>query len=237
MSHNKLRHVFISEKLKDDNNGPAVCPKMARHRTDGLFNPSQMGIDARDLLCAFHRDDYVNRPVIDVDDDQFHLCLQGANIAKAFKFWSETLKWPDGLTADYDAVQQSDWGISWLEVLVFLVNFFLCTGWRCPIKIGGAGAHARYIDYDDPQTQALLLPDAKPAASLQVLCMRNLLQNVSTILQTDVLPTFNSNKCYSMFRLGFKSPVAGTPCRPLLQNQELTMKYIWGYLQRLNGSI
>ena len=50
-------------------------------------------------------------------------------------------------------------------------------------------------------------------------------------------PQFNTNKCYSMFRLGFKSFVAGIPCRPALPNQDITMKFVWSYLQRLNGSI
>ena len=158
--------------------------------------------------------------------------MQGANIAKAFKMWCDLLRWPSDLSSDYDAVQHRDWGISWFELLVTL---YLCTGWRCPIKTGGAGGQPTYIKYDDPQ--ALLLPDGKRAASLQVLCMRNLVQNVSTILQTDVFPMFSANKGYSMFRLGFKSFVAGTPCRPKLPNQDITMKYVWGYLQRLNGSI
>ena len=181
VSHNKLRHALISEKVTNDNNGPAVCPKMARHRTDGLFNPSLSGIEAYDALCSFRRDDDFNRPSIIVDDEQFHLCLQGANIAKAFKLWSEMLKWPVDISHDYDAVQHGDWGISWLELLA---NFYLCTGWRCPIKIGETGAQTKYISCDDPQ--ALLLADTKRSASLQVLCMRNLLQNVSTILQADV---------------------------------------------------
>ena len=122
-------------------------------------------------------------------------------------------------------MQHGDWGISRFELLVI---FYMCTGWRCPIKTGGAGGQSTYIKYDDPQ--ALLLPDEKRAGSLQVLCMRNLVQNVTTILQTDVFPVFNTDKCYSMFRLGFKSFVAGIPCRPKLPNQDVTMKCVWGLL-------
>jgi hypothetical protein len=41
---------------------------------------------------------------------------------------------------------------------------------------------------------ALLLPDAKRSVSLQILCLRNLLQNVSTILDHDILPTFPTSR-------------------------------------------
>ena len=40
------------------------------------------------------------------------------------------------------------------------------------------GEDELYISYDDPQ--AFLLPDSKRAVSLQILCLRNLLQNVSS---------------------------------------------------------
>jgi hypothetical protein len=63
-----------------------------------------------------------------------------------------------------------------------------------------------YIPYDDPQ--AILLPDSKRAVSLQILCLRNLLQNVSTIVEADILPTFSSCKCFSMSRIGLKTPMA-----------------------------
>ena len=99
---------------------------------------------------------------------------------------------------------------------------------RCPIKTSGAGAQSTYTNYDDPQ--ALLLPDAKRLASLQVLCMRDLLQNVSTILQRDF---FHSSTPTNVIR----SFVAGIPCRPVLPNQGITMKFVWSYLQRLNSSI
>ena len=49
-----------------------------------------------------------------------------------------------------------------------------------------------YMAYDHPD--ALLLPDAKRSVSLQILCLRNLLQNVSTILDHDILPTFPTSR-------------------------------------------
>lgn len=105
-----------------------MCPKMARHRRDGLFDPSLSGGDALEALTVFSPEGYDARPIQNFDDDQFHLCRQGANIAKSFKMWCDLLKWPANMSADYDAVGHDDWGSSWFELLV---NFYLCTGWRC----------------------------------------------------------------------------------------------------------
>ena len=159
-------------------------------------------------------------------------CLQGANIAKAFVQWARLLKWPHDVSTDYDMHAKGDWGISWFELLV---SFYLTTGYRCPIRLSGAGAQSKYIDYGDEQ--ATLLPDSKRAVSLQILCFRNLWQNVTTVVQGDVLPRFESYKCFSISRLGFKSPVAGLPCRPLIPNQQLTMRFIWNYIAQLQGAV
>lgn len=173
------------------------------------------------LLRIFHRISYTTLPEVDVQDDAFHACLQGANIANAFVQWARLLKWPHDVSTDYDMHAKGDWGISWFELLV---SFYLTTGYRCPIRLSGAGAQSKYIDYGDEQ--ATLLPDSKRAVSLQILCFRNLWQNVTTVVQGDVLPRFESYKCFSISRLGFKSPVAGLPCRPLIPNQQLTMRFI-----------
>eukprot|EP00435_Cladocopium_sp_Y103_P032373 s3008_g8.t1 len=85
-------------------------------------------------LSNFSPDGFVSRPAIPVDEESYHLCLQGANIAKGFKLWSELLRWPPDLQHDYDAKGHGDWGISWFELLV---SFYLSTGMRCPIKTGG----------------------------------------------------------------------------------------------------
>ena len=66
------------------------------------------------------------------------------------------LKWPEDLQPDYDPVQHGDIGISWFELLT---SFYLSTGWRCPIRISGAGAQSKYIGYGDPE--AIALPDVK----------------------------------------------------------------------------
>ena len=232
VNFNKARCRLIDEKKKDTAQNSLIRPRAVQIGNGGLFNGLLMGADACEALIKFAREDYIPMPSFDIDDSSLHACLQGANIAKAFLLWSRLLRWPDGLQEDYDMKTTGDWGVSWLELLF---SFYLSTGYRCPIKLEGAGAQAKYIDYDDPQ--ALLLPDNKRSVSLQILCFRNLWQNITTLVQKDVLPRFTSYKCFSVSRLGFKSPVAGVPCRPILPNQEMTMKLVWSYIQQLNGSV
>ena len=68
VNHNKLRLSLLNEKNKEANNGPSVCPRMAHHRADGLFDPSISGCDALEALCNFQQESYVCRPQIEVDD-------------------------------------------------------------------------------------------------------------------------------------------------------------------------
>lgn len=70
--------------------------------------------------------------------------------------WRGRLKWPSNVQNDYGIHSSGDWGVSWFELLV---SFYLTTGWRCPIRMEGAGAKSTYLDYGYPQ--ALLLPDNK----------------------------------------------------------------------------
>lgn len=84
-----------------------------------------------------------------------------------------------------------DWGISWFEILT---SFYLSTGgvpWR-QVLLGQRRHIWPMTSYDHPD--ALLLPDAKRSVSLQILCLRNLLQNASTILDHDILPTFPTSR-------------------------------------------
>eukprot|EP00435_Cladocopium_sp_Y103_P004600 s2444_g1.t1 len=227
---NKLRCQMLDAKRKDGPQDNCIVPRRAAIGNNGMFDVNLMGWDACQALINFAPESCATRPVVQVDDDIFHSCLQGANIAKALKSWCELLKWPSDLQPSYDAKLNGDWGISWFELLV---SFYLSTGMRCPIKTGGAGALTDYIDYHDEK--ATLLPDSKRSVALQILCFRNLWQNVATLLQTDILPTFDSYKCFSVARLGFKSPVAGLPCRPIIPNQTATMELVWDYIVKLQG--
>jgi hypothetical protein len=133
------------------------------------------------------------------------MCLQGADIAKALKIFCDSLKWPQDVTSDYDAKDKGDWGISWFEVPT---SFYLSTGWRCPIRTGGTGAKTTYLEYDNPN--ALLLPDAKRAVSLQI----------------SVRMCYHSGVRFAAELFYLNS-----------MQQKETLDYVWSYYQRLNGSL
>ena len=65
-------------------------PRQAVQHNGGLLASELMGHEALEAMASFAR------PVVVRDDDPYHFCSQGANIAKAFKM----LEWPDGLDAD-----------------------------------------------------------------------------------------------------------------------------------------
>ena len=81
----------------------------------------------------------------------------------------------------------------------------------------------------------MLLPGHQRSAVLQSICLRNMIQNLTTELGTNVFPVFAAGKCRSLLRLGMKSVVAGTPRRPHLPNAKETMTFVAGYLSKLNG--
>ena len=88
-------------------------------------------------LSEFDPSGHTNLHFADCSDDVFALCLQGANVAKAVRLWLQTLKWPSNV----DQPDPSDWGMSWFELAV---SFYLYTGFRFPLKVGGAGNKSRY---------------------------------------------------------------------------------------------
>ena len=97
----------------------------------GVFDSRLMGIEACNFLKSFGPDNFVPIPKIEVGDDLFQLCLQGANLGKALKSGLDTLKWPT------DVIEKvpSDWGMSWFEMAV---SFYSATGFQFPVRISGA---------------------------------------------------------------------------------------------------
>ena len=147
------------------------------------------------------------------------------SICALVKTWF--LSWPE----NYGEADKSDWGMSWLE-LVF--NFYIVTGYNLPIRTEGSGAKSVYISYQSPE--AILLPKAKRAASLQILTFRNLLQNLQTLIGDVFFPEFKESKCRSLQRLGHACPVAGVPRRPMIPRQEETITAVRQYIMSLQSS-
>lgn len=68
-------------------------------------------------------------------------------------------------------------------------------GWRCPMKTDATG-ETTYMAILTILTLCCcqMLKDQFHIVSLQILCLRNLWQNVSTILDHDILPTFPTSR-------------------------------------------
>ena len=121
--------------------------------------------------------------------------------------------------------------MSWLELLF---NFYITTGYGMPIRKEGVGAKSIYVPYHG--SEALLLPNSKRAASLQILTFRNLIQNMLSIQDQPVFPDFRECKCKSLQRFGHVCAVAGVPRRPVIPNQQQTLEAVQVYLHSLHGS-
>ena len=200
------------------------CPPVHGH---GKFPSDLMGGDAVNFFSTFHQDDYVPLHFADIDNSIFSMCLQGANIAYAVYLWLRTLTWPPSM----DEPDLSDWGISWFELAV---SFYLYTGFRFPVRISGAGNKSEYVAYDSED--AVLLPGHQRAAVLQGICLRNMIQNLSTLLDSPIFPAFGTFKCQTLCRIAQKRiVVAGINRRPCLPNSQDTMSFVQSYIAALKG--
>ena len=201
-------------------------PRREVERVVGRFDSQAYGEDAVKWLCSFEPDGYVTATPVECEQEIFQLVLQGPNLGIAVKSWVETLRWPN----DMDQEDPFDWGISWFEMTI---SFYLFTGMLFPIRLSGAGARSKYIEYHSDE--ATMLPPTKRSGAQQALCFRNVMQNLSTLLGERFFPSFSDSKCSSMYRLGWRNECAGITRRPILPNNHQTMTFIQLYLQRLGG--
>ena len=188
-----------------------------------------MGIDAYKILSEFNPG-YNKHFDPQIPDEHFECVLQGSNVAKAVTEWARCLRWPDNADETYQ--NDSDWGISWFELLV---SFCLATRCFFPIRIQGLGGDSVYTEYNS--SDALLCHPSKRAAFNQAWCLQKTIQNIQSISDQVIFPTFKSEKflkCKSLARLGFNAKHSGIPCRPWLPNNSLTMQVVWKYLHTLS---
>ena len=201
-------------------------PRCPPRPSGSLFPSDLMGADAAEFMRNFYPDSYRPLHFAAYDDQSFSLCLQGANIAKAVRLWLEVLTWPPNL----DEADSSDWGILWFELAI---SFYLYTGYRFPLKVSGAGNKTRYVDYNS--NEAIILPGHQRSAVLQSICLRNMIQNLTTVLDQTVFPPFAIFKYRALTRLGHKGYIAGIPRRPGLPNARHVSDFVVQYLSKLQG--
>ena len=105
--------------------------------------------------------------------------------------------------------------------------------YRFPVKLRGAGNKSIYAEYDSDES--LILPGHQKYAVLQSISFKNMIQNLSTVLDEKIFPSFPVHKCRTLMRIGMKSVVAGLPRRPCLPNAAETMTYVSEYISKLKG--
>ena len=185
----------------------------------GLMPPKLNGDEVFDFLSSFHHPEYVSIPHQIFDETCFHAC------SKALSIWCYTLKWPPSICDQNDYKRKDDWGMSSLEVFF---NFCVCTLLFFPIRIDGRSKDSIYIDYNS--NEALLNYGSKRAANMQTLCMERLMRTFEKLQQVKLFPSFKSNQCMSLIRLGYAGKHTGVPCRPLMQKQNETMEWVRKFL-------
>ena len=121
-----------------------------------------------------------------------------------------------------------DWGISWFELTI---SFIISSQLYFPVRTQGLGSDSLYADYHSPES--LIQHPKKRAAYVQTFCLQKLISAIQTVSEATLFPKFNKTKCRSLQRLGFSEKHTGIPCRPVFPHQELTMKYVWQYLQSI----
>ena len=216
----RLRKVAELRTNKKDKESVVV-----EHSQQGLMPSNLSGDDIFDFLGSFHHPEYCSIPQQAIDEQCFHACFQGANIAKAVAMWCYTLKWPSDINAQPNYKRKDDWGISWLELFF---NFAICTRFFFPIRTEGRSNDSTYIDYNSEE--AFLNHGSKRAANMQTLCMERLIRALEKLQQIRLFPVFNSNQCKSLLRFGYTGKHTGVPCRPLMHRQGETMVWLKKFL-------
>jgi len=92
---------------------------------------------------------------------------------------------------------------------------------------------SQYIDYDS--NEAIILPGHQRSAVLQSICVRNMIQNLTTVLDQVVFPSVAIFKYRALTRLGHKGYIAGIPRRPGLPNARQVTEFVVQYLAKSQG--
>ena len=227
---NRTRVQKLAEHKKQSKNDFATPDP-----ENAFLMPSHVNGEAVfEFLESFNQDNYIGLPKLCSEDDAYHACFQGANLAQAVHQWCETLRWPSDILDSYDYRPKDDWGISWLELLF---NFCLCSQQYFPIRKSGRSIDSCYIPYNSEE--ARLAYSAKRAVHMQTLCMERLIRSLENLQEKKIFPSFRSNQCKSLIRYGYMGNHTGIPCRPIMLQQQETLQWVKKYMHqaRIKGSL
>ena len=180
VDHNRLRAQLIQDLKKSTlESGESQAPSPCVGSCFGMTSQA-MGIDAYKILHDFNPE---YNKIFDpqIPDEHFECVLQGSNVAKAVTEWARHIKWPDNVDETYQ--NDSDWGISWFELLI---SFCLATRCFFPIRIQGLGGDSVYTEYNS--SDALLCHPSKRAAFNQAWCLQKTIQNIQSISDQVIFP-------------------------------------------------
>ena len=157
--------------------------------------------------------------------------LQGADIALDVWWWASQLKWPSD-NPDIPVNSITKWGVTWFELLV---SFVSSTGHFPPLRVEGLGAKSVYVEYQSDEGKMQL--QSKRAAAKLTLVFMNLIQCVQNISGHKLFPIKPKKHSATMSRLGFQGKnLTCLPIRPMLPNNDITVKYVKQYIDKLEGS-
>ena len=222
---NRSRIQLLQVQVPDDTPSSSNLHTSFQHQHINIQPQHAMCEDALKILLDFQPGYYTTFDE-DIDPSIFTAMQQGAHLSHALFHWMKLLKWPMETPATYH--RPDDWGISWFELTI---SFIISSQLYFPVRTQGLGSDSLYADYHSPES--LIQHPKKRAAYVQTFCLQKLISAIETVSEATLFPKFNKTKCRSLQRLGFSEKHTGIPCRPVFPHQELTMKYVWQYLQSI----
>ena len=206
-----------------------ISQKEPKNEADPTDQPQRqfMAQDALNVLNNYDCGPGIQMDFDDVDLSKLKGNLQGYNLGLYTIAWAKTLRWPmentQGLSQNNSMV--AGWGVSWFELYI---NFVILTQKHCPIRLSGSLADTKFIEFNS--IEASLLPTADRSGMVQCTSFQSAVRCVESILQTKIVPPHIKKGGSSLHRFGFQGQIAGLSCRPMFQQQNLTVQKVYEYV-------
>lgn len=220
----KVAEISKQQQTQNEEVGNHQNLMLAKYNGDLVF----------EFLETFDQPAYKSLEGQVLEQDAYHACFQGANLARAVHQWCESLRWPTDILDNPGYNRKDDWGISWLELLF---NFCFWSQMCFPIRKSGRSIDSCYISFNSEE--ALLAYAAKRAVHMQTLCMEGMIRSLENLQDKEIFPSFDSNQCKSLIRFGYNGKHTGIPCRPIMLYPKETMQWVRKYMHqaRIKGSL
>ena len=165
----------------------------------------------------------------ELDSPALQGSLQGVNLARFILKWAETLVWPDAEHVwgdDLTGQMIMRWGVSWFELYV---NFLICTGQYCPVRVSGSIDKAQYVDYSSDL--ARVLPSDRRSAMTQCTTFQAAFRCTESILKKKLIPDDIQKGGKAIHRFGFTGQIASLAICPKMLRQPETINAVYEYIK------